>query len=119
MAVNWSTLAYLPVYDVMAVPATFIPLASQPGIAPYDKRGIFDTDTIDVVAQDGSIYSDHRTHFYILESEFPVGPLQNDRVLIPFDCNGKPLGEFEIIDVNTNGGGETELTLRLWQAAKP
>lgn len=116
---NFSVDVYLPAFDMFAVPITVNPVVSQPGNASYSARGIFDTDDIDVVAMDGSIFSDHRTELYLRESEFTVVPMQNDRVVIPFDCNGKALGEFEIIDTCTNGGGQTKATLRKWMAASP
>lgn len=114
MAVNFSQLVYLPAYDMYAVPCTFLPLKSQPGAPPYDARGIYDTRAQDVEAMDGSVFSDQQTIFDIREAEFPVLPVQNDRVIIPFDCNGAPLGEFEIMDADTNGGGETTLLLKRW-----
>lgn len=117
MPVNFSTLVYSPNYDMFAVPATFYPFASQPGEPSFDLRGIFGTDDTDVAALDGSVISTQKTIFDILESEFAVLPIQGDRVNIPFDCNGAPLGEFEIIDASTNGGGETTLTLREWLPA--
>jgi len=119
VAVNFSTLLYLPVFDMFAVPITVAPLASRPGHAPYTARGIFDTNDIDVVAEDGSIFSDHKTELYLREAEFQVVPKQNDLITIPFDCNGAPLGEYEVIDDCTNGGGETKLTLRKWGLATP
>jgi hypothetical protein len=119
MAVAFTTQVYLPNFDMFAVPITVIPLASQPGHPPYTARGIYDTDEIDIMAMDGSVISDQKTELDVREAEFPVVPKQNDRVIIPFDCNGKPLGEFEVIDANTNGGGETTLTLRKWETAEP
>jgi hypothetical protein len=114
VAVNFSTLIYKPAFDMFAVPLTVIPLASQQGLAGYATRGIFDTVALNVIAEDGSIYSDQKTILDIRESEFSVLPLQGDHVVIPEDCNGQPLGEFEVIDTATNGGGETTLTLRRW-----
>src|SRR5262245_1534074 len=119
MAVNFSTMLYLPVYDMFAVPITVTPIASQPGHAPYGARGIFDTDDIDVVGEDGALFSDHRTELYLREAEFTVLPQQNDLIAIPFDCNGKALGMYEVTDNCTNGAGEHKLTLRKWEVAAP
>src|SRR5262245_2912736 len=119
MAVAFSTLVYAHCFDMFAVPCTIVPLASQPGAPPYAARGIFDTREIDVVAMDGSLFSDQKTEFDIREAEFIVLPQQNDHVIIPADCNGRPLGQFEIIDSSTNGGGETCLTLRKWTQPQP
>jgi hypothetical protein len=113
MAIPFPTVAYLPCYEVFARPVTFYPLNSQPGVASYGGRGIFDTNSIEIVAQDGSLYSDTRTELDILQSEFDVLPMQGDRLFIPWDqeLDG---GSFEVSDVSDKGnaGGESTLTLR-------
>ncbi len=119
MAVPFATILYKPVFDFYAVPVIINPVASQPNGGTYSARGILDTNSVDVVAMDGSIYSDSKTELDILETEFTVLPIQNDRVTIPADCNGVNKGEYEIIDTDSNGGGETCLTLRKWVTAKP
>lgn len=119
MGVNFSTLLYDPVFDMFAVPVTFDPQASQPGQPTYWGRGIFDTDDINVIAEDGSVYSDHHTLLYLREAEFPVIPLQGDHVVIPADCNGVDQGEWMVSDACTNGGGQHKLTLKKWEAAAP
>ena len=43
MAVNFSTLVYLPNFDMFARPVTIIPMASQPGLPAFTARGIYDT----------------------------------------------------------------------------
>jgi hypothetical protein len=112
--VNFASIVYSPNFDFWAVPAIFNPLASAPGSGTYTMRGIFDTRTINVLAEDNSIYSDQRTELDILEREFPVIPKQGDHVTIPQDCNGVDQGEWVVVDSTTNGGGETTLTLRKW-----
>lgn len=120
MAVNFSTLVYLPNYDMFARPVIINPLASQPGVPPYQNRGIVGTRDIDVSAMDGSIYSDQQTILDIREAEYAVLPQQLDRVTIPADIEGGPAwGEYEIIDTSTNGGGEMTLGIRKVQTAKP
>jgi hypothetical protein len=99
MAVNMDVLLQSPIFDFWAVPVTFIPVKSQPNTASYQGRGIPNTYEIDVAALDGSIYSDQRTILDIRESEFAVLPLQGDRVVIPRDCNGVNLGEWQIIEL--------------------
>jgi hypothetical protein len=112
MAINFSTNVYLPCMDVFAVACTFHPVFSQPDGASYDARGIYDTRQLDVMAEDGSIFSDQQTIFDIRTAEHTVLPQQKDRVTIPYDCNGAPLGEFEVIDTTLNGGGQLTLVLR-------
>ena len=119
MPVNFSTLAKLPCQDMFSVPITVNPIASQPGHAPYSNRGIFSTDSIDVPMTDGSIYSDQQTILDVREAEYAVVPMQGDIITIPFDCNGKPLGDFEVTDSGADGGGETTLTLRKYVVPAP
>lgn len=114
MAVNFSTEVYRPCFDVFSVRATFHPVFSQPDGESFNARGIYDTDEIDVVAENGSMFIDQKTIFDIRTAEFTILPQQHDRVTIPFDCNGAPLGTFEIVDVTNNGGGEATLVLKRW-----
>jgi hypothetical protein len=120
MAVNFAGTLYLTAFDIFARPVTILPLASQPGVPAYAARGIYDTGPADVEAQDDSIFSDQKTILDILEAEFPVLPAQLDRITIPADVNAGPaLGEFEVTDANSNGGGETTLALRKIVTSKP
>jgi hypothetical protein len=112
MPVNLSVLLQSPVFDFYAVPCTFVPLASQPGMPEYAGRGILNTYSLDVPAEDGSIYSDQRTILDIRINEFAVLPLQNDQVIIPMDCNETPKGTYQIIDSSDDGGGQMMLTIR-------
>lgn len=120
MAVDFSTLVYLPNYDMFARPIIITPRASQPGAPAYSARGIYDTRPIDVQAQDGSIVSDQQTIIDILEVEFAVLPEQLDQISVPADINaGRALGDFEVTNTETNGGGETTLTVRKLRLAQP
>jgi hypothetical protein len=120
MALDYSTLVYLPSFDMFARPVTILPLASQPGMPQYGARGIFDTDDVNVFIEDGTIFADHKTFIDIREAEFSVVPEQLDQVFIPADVNaGRELGWYEVTDACTNGGGETTLTLRRIKTAKP
>ena len=120
MAVGFSTLVYLPNYDMFARPVTFTPVVSQPGSPAYAARGIYDTRALDVAAEDGSVFSDQQTILDIREAEFTVLPTQLDIVNIPADTNAGPaLGDFEITDSSSNGGGETTLVIRKIKTPKP
>jgi hypothetical protein len=119
MAIAFSTEVYLKTQEMFSVGCYITPVKSSPGGGPYSSRGIFSTRPIDVVGMDGSIFSDQQSIFDIRESEFTVLPVQGDLITIPVDCNGVPLGDFEILDADTNGGGETTLTIRKIEIAKP
>lgn len=115
MPVNFSELVYEHAFDTFGRTVTFTPRDGQ----PYSGRGIFNTVPLDVMADDGTILSDQKTILDILEIEFTTIPQQRDTVFIPEDSGLPELGEYEIIDANTNGGGETTLTLRKVQPIKP
>jgi hypothetical protein len=118
MGIDYSTLIYLPNFDFWSRTVTFTPLASRPNAAPYNARGIFDTDEVDVQAEDGSVVTDHKTTLDIREAEFGVLPTQGDLVDIPADTGAMgAMGQFETINVWHNGGGETTLTLRKIETA--
>jgi hypothetical protein len=113
MGVDFSTSIYLPVFDFYSRQATITPLASQPNAAPFIVRGIYDTEDLEVAAEDGSFLQSQRTIFDIREYEFQVLPVQGDHIYIPADRGAMgALGDFEIINAWTNGGGETTLQLR-------
>lgn len=120
MGVNYSSDIYWPNYEIWARPVTFYPVKSQPGVASYVGRGIFNTVSIDIAASDGSDFSEQRTILDILEVEFPILPVQQDRLFIPADPGGMPeAGWWEINGTDTNAGGESTLTLRKWMGATP
>jgi len=113
--IDFSQGLYAICMEVFAGPCTFTPIRSQPGQPPYEARGIYGTEAIDVVAEDGSIISDQRTIFDILEAEFAILPMQGDLVFLAagnFAHQISEDGTYEILDADTNGGGETTLALR-------
>jgi len=119
MAVDFTNKIYSYTQDLFSVSCTFTPLKSQPGMPGYVARGICDTRPVDIVGEDGSIISEQQTILDIREAEYAFLPLQGDQVNIPVDCNGVPLGDYEIMDADTNGGGETTLVIRKIMIAKP
>lgn len=113
MGIDYSTMIYLPNYEVWARSVSITPLASLGSTTPYANRGIFHTETLDVAAEDGSIFSTQKTTLDVREIEYAVLPAQGDRIFIPADSGAMvELGDFEVIDSYTNGGGETTLVLR-------
>ena len=119
MGVNFSTLVYLPCQDFFGRAVTITPLASQPAGGAYAARGIYDSGALTIQAEDQSIISDQRTVLDIRDVEFSTMPRQGDLIDIPADDMGPALGQFEIIDSSSNGGGETTLTLRKIEPAMP
>ena len=114
MAVNFDVSLQQYIFDFYAVTCTFRPLMSQPGAPDYAARGILNTYPIDVIGMDNSITSDQKTIFDIRDSEFTIQPAQGDHLIVPYDCNGAAKGEYEILDGDSDGGGQTMLTIRKW-----
>jgi hypothetical protein len=119
MALNFSTLVYLPTQDIFGRPVIITPIVSQPGAASYRARGIFGTRDMAIPAEDGSLISDQQTILDIRESEFAIQPRQRDQIFIPRDGNIPEEGDFEIVDTSTNGGGETTLVIRTIGPPRP
>jgi hypothetical protein len=112
MAIDYSTQVYEPGYLQFSRPVVFTPVKSQPNVSSFEGRGIFSTMPIDIISQDGSVVSDQKTILDILEKEFSILPIQGDRLSIPAAGALPDMGDFEVQDVDTNGGGESTLTLR-------
>jgi hypothetical protein len=119
MAIAFSLEVYLKTQDMFSVGCTITPIKSNPTGPAYGNRGIYSTRPIDIVGLDGSIVSDQQSIFDIRELEYTILPMRGDMITIPADCNGVPLGDFEVMDADTNGGGETTLSIRRIETAKP
>ena len=122
MGLDFSTLVYMPNFDMFARPITVTPLASQPGMPAYAARGIYDTRPIDVQAEDGSIYSDQQTILDVRDAEFyGAVPEQLDQIYIGPDPNGMQddHGIYEVTHTESNGGGETTLVIRKVMTSRP
>ena len=119
MAIDWSIQVLTPAFRVFARTVTFTPTASQPGQPAFTGRGIYGTQPIDVLAEDSSIFSDTRTVLDVMESDFTVVPIQGDFLTIPAYETMAAIGTFEVIEVKSNGGGETSLSLRRVMVSKP
>lgn len=112
MAVNMSTMVYSPCQTVFGRPVSF---TSKLGNSfTGTGSGIYDSRSLNIVLEDGSIFSDQDTILDIRAVEFTVLPVQGDRINIPAEpVAGLPaLGDFEITDVSHNGGGEITLQLK-------
>jgi hypothetical protein len=114
VALNFSTLVYLPNFDLFARPITVTP---QGGSAYSDMRGILDTESTDVIGLDGqSVIADQKTFIDIRAAEFssaghPI-PEQADVISIPAVDDLDDEGDWEVVSSAHNGGGEVTLVIR-------
>jgi len=120
MALNFSTLVYLPTFDLYARPITVNPVGSQPGQPPYSirtddpgspSRGIYNTIASDVIGEDGMIFTDHRTELDVRDVEYSVVPDQFDIITIGPDGELPDLGDWEVKASHHDAEGCTTLTL--------
>lgn len=112
MAVDFATQLYLPIFEFFSRPVTFYPLVSQPGMAAYDGRGIYDSNDLAFDVFGDAAVSDARIELDIFAPEFPFLPKQGDQLYMPPNLNIAG-GNFEVTDVSPdNAGGEVSLTLR-------
>jgi hypothetical protein len=118
MAIDFSTVVYLPNFDIFARSVTFYPVVSQPAGASYVARGILDTRGTTIQTDAGMVVmSDQETILDIREIEFGgIVPVQGDQLFIPAEGNIPEAGMFEITDAAWNGGGEITLTIRKYDA---
>lgn len=123
MAVDFSSLVYLPNQEVFGRSITVTPLASMPGQSAYSARGIYRTrPTIIEGGEVGAVIADQESVLYIRDAEFPKVPIQGDLIGIPVSTNGipppgsnnpnDPPAQFYVTDVPTNDGGESTLILQ-------
>lgn len=112
--INFSEELYVIEQDVFGRPVTFNPLMSQPDGGVYLARGIYDTEEINIVLEDGSIFTDQRTILDIRDEEFSVLPIQGDTVDIDYEpvTNLPRRGLFMVTKITDNGGGEFTLDLK-------
>ena len=124
MAIDFSTLVYLPNFDFWSREATITPVVSAPAAAAYTVRGIYTTRPVQIVTDVGVVVmADHETIFDIRDHEFAdfsiALPVQGDQITIPASGNIPAEGDFEVTDAQRNGGGETTLVIRKYEPAAP
>jgi len=119
MPIDFASVVYTPGQDMFGRPVVVTPVVSQPGQPAYTARGIYTTEPEDILAEEGSIFSDQRTILDIIAKEFEVVPIQGDLIFIPSSAGIKEEGNFVVSDLKDNGGGETTLLLRRSVEAKP
>lgn len=109
MAVNFSINVYEICQGTFGRPVTFAGTGYSGA-----NRGIYDSNKLETVMEEGNVIVEQQTILDIREDEFPTLPVQGDTVAIPFEpISGLPdEGTFQIIKVTNDGGGEITLQLR-------
>lgn len=123
MALNFSTLVYLPCFDTFARDIYVTPVVSNPSGVEYWSRGILDTRGTTIQTDVGFVVmSDQETILDIREVEFTGNgyavPVQGDLIRVPQDSESgitDGIGTYEVTDAAWNGGGEITLTIRKYE----
>lgn len=125
MAVDFSTLLYSQCQNLYGRNVVITPVASAPGAPAYNARGIYGTRPIEIMTDLGpAIISDQgQTILDIRDVEFfnagDALPQQGDLITIPAEGAIPAAGDFEVVSTSSNGGGETTLEIRKWEAQVP
>lgn len=117
MAVDFNNDLYKQVMDVFARPVIVTPVVSQPGAPAYNNRAYYDTRELDVMTEDGGIFSDARSYIDIRIDEYPVLPMQGDYIDIPTHLVAG--GTFEVQDLAGNGNAGGMITVQLKKRVTP
>ena len=110
MPVDFSSLVLGPCLATFARDVTVYPVASN-GVVSYRARGIFSSNPVDVVMQDGAIFSDVKTTLGIKLSEFEIPIVVGDRIEI-----GAVM--YWTGDIDNDGQGGASITLRSTQTPR-
>jgi hypothetical protein len=120
MPVDFETTLFLQCMDTYARTITITPTVSQPAQPAYSGRGIYNTRETMVQTDVGmAVLSDQETILDILEGEFPIPPVQGDRINVPADSGLAAKGDFEVVSTSTNGVGQTTLVIRKYETPAP
>lgn len=82
MAIDFSSLVLGPCMDSFAKEVSITPVKSQPTAAPYDARGVWTVDNINVMTENDTAFSTRTLKFGIKLDEFTVSPEQGDYLSI-------------------------------------
>ncbi|WP_035698420.1 head-tail joining protein [Bradyrhizobium japonicum] len=80
MSIDLSALVLGPCMEAWAKPVTITPVKSQPTARPYDVRGVWTVDNINLVADNGAPFSTRTIKLGVKLDEFAVPLMQGDYV---------------------------------------
>jgi hypothetical protein len=118
MAINFSTDLLAKCFDVFARPITVTPIVSQPNQAAYSARAYFDSMGLDVLTEEGSIFSDSKTFIDLRIAEFPVLPKQGDLITMSPHA-GMRGGQWEVLDLDGEGDAKGMISVTLRKIVTP
>ena len=85
MAIDFDSLLVGPGQDTFAKTITVTPTVSQPGVIPYAGRGVWSSDILSIVLEDGNPLTTRTLSISIRLSEYTVVPVQGDTIALVSD----------------------------------
>jgi hypothetical protein len=119
MGLDMSSLVKVWAIDVFGRPVIVTPIASQPGVGAYQRRGYLGYKDLEVLLDDGTALVTQQAYLDIRERDFAVLPRQRDQINIPADGLTEARGLFEVVSSTDDGGGMINLVIRKFEAARP
>lgn len=103
--IDFDALVLLPAQTTFGVAIIVTPTASQPGVAAYAARGVFEALPQIVLLEGGEELATTRRTLSIRVSEYPIPPRQGDSVMVGTE-------NYLIDSATIDGQGGAELSLR-------
>ena len=120
MAVNFATDLLTPNFGVWGRTIIITPIASAPASALPIRCVAFTTRRHSTLLGEDTLVSDQQTIVDINENEFLELAMRcrSKAIASIFRPAGTlpALGDFEVVSTSSNGGGETTLEIRKWEA---
>lgn len=122
MPIDFQAMVLGPCMDTFARPVTVTPVKSQPLVAQYDSRGIWEVTAIDIVTEDGGSMQSRNIKLGIQFNDYTIIPAQGD--IIESKASDIPLAywqgyvdpnssiEFLVDDQRPDGQGGAYLILK-------
>lgn len=103
--IDFAALVLGPAMSVFGQPITVTPIASRPGAAAYQARGVYALKPVDVPLDNGTVLSTQQRTLGIRLVDFPAAPMQLDQIEMA-------QGTFIVADIKLDGQGGADLWLR-------
>ena len=115
--IDFDKLVLNPLEDIFSIRVRFIYATTQPNAPPYETRGIFSYNAVDVGMLDDAILADHSASLGIRLLDFVIIPQRGDLVEM-IDPRHPSFGaQFWIGDCDMDGQAGARLLLRTKEPA--
>jgi hypothetical protein len=120
--IDFSGLVLAPCINLFGCQVTVTPVKSQPLAQPYGAQGIWTVENVNIVTEDGGVFSNRTIKLGIRMADFTVAPAPGDWIStaashLPLaywqgDVDPYAVLDFIVDDQNPDGQGGASLTLK-------